>query len=164
LARADTRLHLVVAGGGELLEGFRERAVAAGVADRVHFLGRVPHAELPDVLRACDAILLTTDPPESFGIVLIEGMACGLPAVVTEYPGVRAVVDEGENGLVVPRGDPTAVAAALASLVEMGVGARRAMGAAGREKCERSWSWPSLADRMDEVYAEAIAARREKLT
>jgi glycosyltransferase involved in cell wall biosynthesis len=164
LARADARLHLVVAGGGELLEGFRARAVAAGVADRVHFLGRVPHAELPTVLRACDAILLTTEPPESFGIVLIEGMACGLPAVVTEYPGVRAVVDEGENGLVVPRGDPAAVAAALASLVEMGGEARRAMGAAGREKCERSWSWPSLADRLDDVYAEAIAARREKLT
>ena len=63
------------------------------------------------MLRAADLFLLTTEPPESFGIVLIEAMACGLPAIATDYPGVRAVVDEGENGLLVPRGDPDAVAA-----------------------------------------------------
>jgi glycosyltransferase involved in cell wall biosynthesis len=162
LARGSGGVHLVVAGAGDLLDGYRAQALAAGVGDRVHFLGRIPQAELPDVLRACDLILLTTEPPESFGIVLIEAMACGLPAVVTEYPGVRAVVDDGENGLVVPPGDAGAVAAVLGSVVEMGDDARRAMGAAGREKAERSWSWPALADRMDEVYAEAIAARREK--
>src|SRR5690606_14945956 len=101
----DERVHLVIAGGGALLEGFRERAARAGVADRVHFLGAVPHAELPAVLRAADLFLLTTEPPESFGIVLIEAMACGLPAIATDYPGVRAVVDE-ETGVLVERGNP----------------------------------------------------------
>ena len=105
-------------------------------------------------------MLLTTEPPESFGIVLIEAMACGLPAVVTEYPGVRAVVDEGETGLLTPRGDAGAVAAALDRMAEMGPAERARMGAAGREKAERSWGWPSLTDRMDDVYREAIAARR----
>ena len=161
VARADERVHLVVAGGGELLDGYRSMARAIGVANRVHFLGPVPHSELPDVLRACDLILLATEPPESFGIVLIEAMACGLPAVATEYPGVRAVVDEGENGLLVAPGDGKAVAAALTSMVELGADRRRELGLTGRAKCERSWSWPRLADRMDEVYAEAIAARRE---
>jgi glycosyltransferase involved in cell wall biosynthesis len=162
LARADGDIHLVVAGGGELLDGYRAQALAAGVGDRVHFLGRVPQAELPDVLRACDLILLTTEPPESFGIVLVEAMACGLPALATEYPGLRAVIDDGENGVVVPPGDADAVAAALGAMVEMGSEARRVLGAAGRAKAERSWSWPALAARMDGVYAEAIAARREK--
>ena len=41
---------------------------------------------------------------------IAEAMACGLPAIATDYPGVRAVIDEGENGLLVPRGDPDAVA------------------------------------------------------
>ena len=53
------------------------------------------------MLRAADLFLLTTEPPESFGIVLIEAMACGLATIATEYPGVRAVVDDGETGLVV---------------------------------------------------------------
>ncbi len=107
LARAcgDPQPHLLVAGGGELLDGFRDRALQPGVADRVHFLGAVPHAELPSVLRAADAFVLTTEPPESFGIVLIEAMACGLPVIATDYPGVRAVVDDGETGIVVPPGD-----------------------------------------------------------
>lgn len=162
LARSGHEPHMVVAGGGELLEGYRRLAAEAGVGDRVHFLGPLPQSQLPEVLRASDLILLTTEPPESFGIVLIEAMACGLPAVVSEYPGVRAVVDPGRNGLLAPPGDTEAVAAALDSMIEVGPAERRRMGAEGRAKAQRSWSWPSLTDRMDEVYREAIAARRAR--
>ena len=167
LAGADAdpgpKLHLVVAGGGELLEGFRARAGEAGVADRVHFLGPVAHQRLPDLLRAADLLLLTTEPPESFGIVLIEAMACGLPVIATEYPGVRAVVDEGETGLVVPARDPKGVATAIRELLGAGPEARQRMGEAGRQKAVREWDWKSLLDRMDAAYQEAIAARRAKL-
>ncbi len=163
LARARARnLHLLVAGGGELLDGFRVQADDAGVGARVHFLGRVPHAELPSVLRASDMFVLTTEPPESFGIVLIEAMACGLPAVATDYPGVRAVVDE-RTGILVEAGDSGAAAEALDRLVEMGADGRGRLGDAGREKAERLWAWPALLDRMDAAYGEAIAARRERL-
>jgi glycosyltransferase involved in cell wall biosynthesis len=163
LARlADERLHLVVAGGGELLDEFRARAAGAGVGERVHFLGAVPHAELPAVLRAADLFLLTTEPPESFGIVLIEAMACGLPTIATEYPGVRAVVDPGETGLLAPPGDAGAVAEAIAKLIAAPE-ERRRLGDAGRAKCERLWSWPRLLDRMEVAYGEAIAVRRERL-
>ena len=156
----DERLHLLVAGGGELLDGFRARAQAAGVTDRVHFLGSVPHGRLPGVLRAADLILLTTEPPESFGIVLIEAMACGLPAVATEYPGVRAVVEPGANGMLAPPGDAAAVAAALRSVADVGPEGRRRLGDAGREKAEREWSWPRLVERMDDAYRGAIDHRR----
>jgi glycosyltransferase involved in cell wall biosynthesis len=156
-------VHLIVVGGGELLDRYRDQARAAGVGDRVHFLGPVPHAELPGALRGADLLLLTTEPPESFGIVLIEAMACGLPTIATEYPGVRAVIDDGETGLVVEPGDPDAVAVAIRRLIEAGPAGRGRMGAAGREKAERLWSWPRLLDRMEDVYAEAIASRQGKL-
>ncbi len=159
----EEAVHLVVAGGGELLEGFRSRAGRAGLTERVHFLGAVPHSELPGVLRAVDLMLLTTEPPESFGIVLIEAMAVGLPVIATDYPGVRAVVDDGENGLLVPAGDPDAVAAAIRRLLSAGVEGRERMGTAGREKAMREWGWESLVDRMDSAYAEAIEVRRAKL-
>lgn len=163
LARLDDeRVHLVVAGGGELVDGFRSRAVAAGLADRIHFLGAVPHAELPAVLRAADLFLLTTEPPESFGIVLIEAMACGLPAIATDYPGVRAVIDERRNGLLVRRGDADAVATALGELVDAGAEGRRALGEAGRRKAVAEWSWPRLIERMNAAYVAAIATRRRK--
>jgi glycosyltransferase involved in cell wall biosynthesis len=164
IARLDgAPVHLVVAGGGELLDRFRSQAEAAGIGDRVHFLGSVSHDELPSVMRAADLLLLTTEPPESFGIVLIEAMACGLPTIATEYPGVRAVVDDGETGLVVPPGDPDSVAGAVRRLVDAGPAGRGRMGAAGREKCERLWSWPRLLDRMDDAYAQAIEARDRRL-
>jgi glycosyltransferase involved in cell wall biosynthesis len=162
LARMEmTDVHLVVAGGGELLDGFREQASAAGVGDRVHFLGAVPHAELPNVLRAADLFLLTTEPPESFGIVLIEAMACGLPAIATDYPGVAAVVDDGETGTLVERGNAGAVAAALTALASQPQ-VRAEMGDRGRKKAVREWSWPKLVDRMDAAYAEAITSRRRR--
>ena len=160
-AGPDSAIELVVAGGGALLDGFRDRAAEAGVADRVHFLGAVPHAELPAVLRAADLFLLTTEPPESFGIVLIEAMACGLPAIATDYPGVRAVVDDGVTGVLVPRGDAAAVAGALAELAA--APERRAeLGERGRAKAVAEWSWPKLVERMDGAYAEAVAVRRAR--
>ena len=155
----DGKVHVVVAGGGELADEFRTRAAGRGVGRRVHFLGEVPHPELPDVLRACDLFLLTTEPPESFGIVLIEAMASGLPVIATDYPGVRAVVVDGETGLLAPRGDVPAVAARLRELVAAGTEGRTRIGAAGRERAEREWNWPRLVDRMDAAYAEAIVAR-----
>jgi glycosyltransferase involved in cell wall biosynthesis len=159
----DEDVHLVVAGGGELLEGFRDRAARSGVTQWVHFLGGVPHSELPGVLRAADLFVLTTEPPESFGIVLIEAMATGLPVIATDYPGVRAVVDEGETGLIVEAGDPESVAGAVRKLLRTGVEGRQDMGARGREKAVSEWGWEALLDRMDAAYAEAIAARQAKL-
>jgi glycosyltransferase involved in cell wall biosynthesis len=163
IARAgDERLHLLVAGDGELRAGFERQASEAGVSDRVRFLGRVPHAALPNMLRACDLFLLTTEPPESFGIVLIEAMACGLPVIATEYPGVEAVVEAGRNGLLVAPGDAGAVAAAIGRLLGAGEEGRRRMGGAGREKAVREWAWPRLLDRMDDIYRGAIETRRER--
>jgi glycosyltransferase involved in cell wall biosynthesis len=89
-------------------------------------------------------------------------MACGLPAIATDYPGVRAVVDE-RTGILIPPGDSGAAAEALDRLVDMGREGRESMGAEGRAKAERLWAWPALLDRMDTAYAEALEARREKL-
>jgi D-inositol-3-phosphate glycosyltransferase len=89
-------------------------------------------------------------------------MACELPAIASDYPGVRAVVDDGVTGKLVPLGDPAAVAAALRELADAGPEVRARMGAAGRAKAVERWSWPRLVERMDGAYAEAIEARRSR--
>jgi glycosyltransferase involved in cell wall biosynthesis len=163
LVRAgDARLHLVVAGDGELRPEFERQAARAGLVGRVHFLGGVPHGELPDVLRACDFAVLATEPPESFGIVLIEAMACGLPVIATEYPGVTAVVEPHVNGLLVRPGDADAVATAIRELLAAGPEGRRRLGAPGRAKAVREWGWPRLLDRMDDAYRGAMESRRAR--
>jgi glycosyltransferase involved in cell wall biosynthesis len=160
----DESVHLVVAGGGELLDDFRALAAGARIGERVHFLGAVPHAELPGILRSADLFLLTTEPPESFGIVLIEAMACGLATIASEYPGVRAVIDHEETGLVVEASSPEAVTSGIRRLIDAGRSGREAMGAAGRAKAIERWGWPSLIDRMDEAYAESIDSRRAMMS
>jgi glycosyltransferase involved in cell wall biosynthesis len=154
LARAaDERLHLLVVGGGEWLGRYQRLARQAGVADRVHFMGAVQHDRLPSILRAADFLLLTSD-LESFGIVLIEAMACGLPAVATDLPGVRATVRDGETALLAPAGDSHAIAARISELLAIDGAARTRMGAAGRALCERAYAWSIVVDRLEQVYAD----------
>ncbi len=119
----------------------------------------MPHPQLPRVLRAADLFLLTTEPPESFGIVLIEAMACGLPVIATDYPGVRAVVDEPETGLLVSPRRPGRGRVALRRLTEAGADGRARMGAAGRAKAEAQWNWPRLVERMDDAYRRGDRGR-----
>jgi len=156
-AAADERLHLLVVGGGDWLEPLRRRAAAVGLAERVTFLGAVGHDRLPDVLRAADVLLVSSD-RESFGIVLIEGMACGLPTVSTDPIGVRAVVLPEETGLLAPVGDAAQLGAALRRMADLGPAGRAAVGGAGRTVCERHYGWPAVADRVEAAYAEAVGS------
>jgi glycosyltransferase involved in cell wall biosynthesis len=155
-AATDTRLHLLVAGGGEWLERTRGQAREQGVEARTTFLGAVGHDALPDVLRAADALLVTSD-LESFGIVLIEGMACGLPTVSTDPPGIRAVVAGGETGLLAPAGDAAALGAALDRLAA-DAALRLALGAAGRARAKQRYGWPRIVDRLEAIYADVVGA------
>lgn len=152
-AASDERLHLVMVGGGESEPELRSRASAAGVAERVHFAGEADHTRLPALLRAGDVFLLTSD-LESFGIVLVEAMACGLPVIASDLPGVRAVVRAGEHGELVPPGDAGAFAAALDRLAAAGPDRRAELGRAGRAHAEAHYGWPGIVKRIEDIYAE----------
>lgn len=73
-------------------------------------------------------------------MALVEAMACGTPVVGSAVGGIPYVVDDGENGLLVPPGDPVALATACAGLLSDGVLADR-MGAAGRRAAEQRYAW-----------------------
>jgi glycosyltransferase involved in cell wall biosynthesis len=154
MQRLPSSVHLLVVGGGELLDDLR-----AGAGERVHFAGPQPHNRLPEFMRAGDLLALPSDPPESFGLVQIEAMACGLPVVTSDLPGPASVVVAGETGLVARRGDAADLAEKLGALVALPAGERAQMGAAARELCERRYGWTAVVDRLEAVYADAVAAR-----
>jgi glycosyltransferase involved in cell wall biosynthesis len=156
-AAADPRLHLLVIGGGDGLEAVRARAADAGLGERTTFTGAAGHERLPDLLRAADVLLCPSD-LESFGMVLIEAMACGLPTVSTDLPGIRAVVEPGHTGWIAGVGDVAALAGALRAAVEAGADGRAAMGEAGRARCLARYGWESVVDRVEGVY-EAVSVR-----
>ena len=117
-AMATVDASLVVVGDGPL-RGALEAQASATCAGRVTFAGSVDEAHLAALLsRACDVFVLpSTTRAEAFGMVQIEAMACGKPVVSTSVAsGVPWVNQHDDTGLVVPPGDPAALADALGSL------------------------------------------------
>jgi glycosyltransferase involved in cell wall biosynthesis len=158
LARESApELHLLVIGGGELLEDYRAQAQGAGVGERVHFTGAQPHGELPRFMHAADFLVLATEPPESFGLVYVEAMASGLPVIGTDIPGVRTVVRNGHNGFLVPRGDVPALTRSFERMVELGPSGREVLGANGRADAEQIYAWPRVVEKLEAVYVDALS-------
>ena len=107
-------------------------AQVEGGMDGIEVLGRVEDAELWRRLHAADVLCAPSLGGESFGMVLTEAFAAGTPVVASEIAGYRQVVSHGRDGLLVPPGDPLALAEALRSLwlaparrAQMSVAARR---------------------------------------
>jgi phosphatidyl-myo-inositol alpha-mannosyltransferase len=152
-------LRLIVAGDGP--ERDAVGMLAPEVRSRVTLLGTVPNAELPTVAAACDLYLGSATGGESFGVVLIEAMAAGLPVVASDTPGYDEVVHDGVDGLLVPPSDPAALAAAAGRVLDDPALAAR-LAAAGRDRA-KDFDWPGVVDRIEALYERALQARPPSL-
>jgi len=144
-------LRVVVAGDGFERPELIQLAERLGIADQVTFLGWVSNSELPPYYRAA-AISVIPSLEEGFGIPAAEAMGCETPVVASDAGGLPEVVEHGVTGLIVPRGDSTALAEAMGSLLADPV--RRAqMGRAGRERSLRLFDWDRTAEQFEQIYA-----------
>jgi glycosyltransferase involved in cell wall biosynthesis len=103
---------LAVVGEGPDGDALRGRATALGLDRRVRFLGRRSRDDVLRLFRAADAVLLSSA-WENFPHAVVEALAVGTPVISTAVGGVPEVVRDGENGLLVPPGEPEALAAAI---------------------------------------------------
>jgi len=149
--------HLLVVGTGPMESAWRRQAAEEGLMDQVTFLGRVSEAKLVATYHAADIFVLpSTNRAETWGAVQVEAMVCGLPAVCTELgTGTSYVNQDGVTGIVVPPGDPDALAEALHHLLE-DEALRRQMGEAGRQRAYREFSKEAMLDQIMAFYAEAL--------
>lgn len=145
---------LVAAGIGELREPLEARAAALGVADRVRFVGKVPHDDVGWWIAAGDVFVLPSL-SEGLPTVVCEAMNCGRPVVATAVDGTPEIVRDGETGLLVPPSDAPALADALARLVDDPALAAR-MGARALEIGRERYTWEANARTMTRIY-EALA-------
>ena len=143
---------LVVVGGGkrDRFDGLMERH---GVRN-VDFVGLASPADLPRYYASCDLFCAPSISGESFGIVLLEAMASGRPAVAGDIPGYRSVMTNGREGLLTPPKDPQALALAIVRLLS-DAPLRRRMAADGRETAAH-YAWPQIASRVLAVYDRAL--------
>jgi glycosyltransferase involved in cell wall biosynthesis len=151
-ARLDPGVQVLLVGDGSERPRVEERARELGIADRVRVCGFLPHDRVPAALAHADVAVLPSV-FEELGTAMLEALHSGVPFVASRVGGIPEVVRDGESALLVPPGDPAALAAALRRvLVDPALAAR--LGAAGRERA-RDFAWPALADRVLEVYRAA---------
>jgi glycosyltransferase involved in cell wall biosynthesis len=113
------------------------------------------HAELPAMLSAADVVVLASV-REQFGLALVEGKACGLPAIGVDRYGPSEIVRAGETGWLVEPDDETSLADAIVEAVNDPTERRRRGQAALRDARER-FSWPALAARLADLLTQVSA-------
>jgi glycosyltransferase involved in cell wall biosynthesis len=123
---------------------------------RVNYLGVLHGQNLVREIQLAQALVLpSTTQAESFGIVLIEAMACATPVIASQIGGVSEAVREGIDGLLVPPSDPDALGEAITRLIDDSELCER-MGAAGRKRVELDFDWASRGSATAQVLMNAI--------
>jgi glycosyltransferase involved in cell wall biosynthesis len=146
---------LVLVGGhpGEWEGEHPADAIEASGARNVFLAGWHDHKALPSFLNASDAIVLPSV-REQFGQVLVEGMACGLPAIAVDNHGPADIVDDGVTGWLVQPDDLESLAAALRAAAA-DPEERRRRGRNARASVAARYAWPNLAGRVATVFDDA---------
>lgn len=142
------------------LAHLRRQCDALGLGGRVHFLGF--RRDVPALLKLCDVVAHTSTAPEPFGRVIVEAMLAGRPIVASAAGGVPEIIEAGRTGLLVPPGDPEALAAALARMrTEPGLAA--GLAAAAKADALARFSLPSMLRQIDGHVHEVAARHRPQL-
>jgi glycosyltransferase involved in cell wall biosynthesis len=158
LRHDNKRFRVLIVGGASYGEEayerkIREMSTVRGLDTLVTFAGF--RDDIPDVMASFD-ILAFPSHAESFGVVLIEGMAMEKPAVATNCDGVLDIVVDGVTGILVPPRNAARLAAGIGNLIDDPV-LRERMGKAGRQRVLELFDQRKQIDRLEEIYRSLIA-------
>jgi phosphatidylinositol alpha-mannosyltransferase len=155
--RDDVRL--VVAGEGEDRTAIDRLAPSARA--RVTMLGMIPNEDLPPYHTACDVFVAPSVGGESFGMILVEAMAAGLPVIASDIPGYDEVIADGIDGLLVPPRAPVSLADTIGRVLDDAALSAR-LGEAARQRARR-FDWSVVTEELEEAYRDALAMGRAPL-
>lgn len=150
------RVRLVMLGGGPLREQVQRIVDEAGLSALCWLPGE--RSDVADVMRGLSCFALPSL-AEGISNTILEAMASGLPVVATHVGGNAELVDEGSTGLIVPPGDPQALATAIGRLAS-DPGRAAAMGRAGRTRAVGQFSLEAMVARYQGIYDQQLRARR----
>jgi glycosyltransferase involved in cell wall biosynthesis len=159
VAAVNSAARCVIAGDGSQRPGLAEQITRLGLEKIVHLAGF--RADAMSLVGAADLLALPSL-AEPFGLVLLEAMALAKPVVATRVGGPAQIVDEPRTGLLVPPGDPRALAAAILDVLADPVAARN-MGDQGRRRYEQLFSARRMAQDTLAVYDKVLAKPRRRL-
>jgi len=151
-------VHALLIGAGPLQGQIKELVRSADLSHRVHFLGEVTDEEKIRRLAMMDLLVLpSVDTTEAFGVAQIEAQLVGLPVVASRLPtGVTDVTVDKVTGLLVPPGDPVALAGAISELIDNPAFAHR-LGLAGRKHALEHFTLDAFRTQFAELYEAAMS-------
>jgi glycosyltransferase involved in cell wall biosynthesis len=155
LALVHGAYNALVVGGGSELHAAEEERRRLGLEEVVDLAGE--RDDVPAILASSHVFVLSSR-SEALPVSILEAMAAGLPVVASRTGGVPELVVDGQTGVLVPAGDPSALAAALQRLVD-DPALRAGLGAAGRARVEEQFRLESFLQAHVDLYRRALAAR-----
>jgi glycosyltransferase involved in cell wall biosynthesis len=157
---ANPDMRLLLLGGGSLDGLVRERIAKSGLGGAIHTPGVLPETAMPGIYRLSD-IYISCARSDGTSISLLQAMACGLPAVVTDVPGNRAWVEPGKNGWLAPADGVAGFAAALGEAAALSSEARASLAARNRAVAEARADWRANVEVLMRAYDRLAAARED---
>jgi phosphatidyl-myo-inositol alpha-mannosyltransferase len=157
LRKEHSNFRLIVVGPGTRLRpGYEELAQEVGL-DNIVFAGYASDTELADYYRTADIFCAPAIGGESFGIVLLEAMACGKPVIASSIDGYASVMHDTEGGMLVPPEDEAALAESIKMIIDNRA-LREKIGDRGRASAQ-GYSWNNVALKVMGVYEEMLRGK-----
>jgi len=153
---------LILVGRGNMRGKLEKQASRLGISDKVEFTGFIPNEKLPETMRTFDVFVNPTVVNESFGVVILEAEACGVPVAATNVGGVPEVCIDGKTGFLVPPRDAQAIAEKIILLAK-DTELRRKMSIEARKFVLQNYRWEDNVDKMLGLFEEQIRIARSKV-
>ncbi|WP_298222263.1 glycosyltransferase [Acidocella sp.] len=163
IAPHNQTAQLVIIGDGKLRKSLERLARETHLAERIHFLGALPHAEVLIWMRraamlALPSIKTSSGREEGLGMVMLEAAATGVASIGSRVGGIPEGIAEGETGFLVPERDPEALATAIGTLLA-NPSLRVRMGEAARRRVEQHFNLAHQTAVLEDIYDGLLSAR-----
>ena len=148
----DKKLKVLLIGPGTKIGHYREVVRSLGLEDTVELTGRIPFNEVSDYHNLLDVFLnVSVDDSESFGVAVVEALACETPVIVSDVGGLKEVVDHGEYGIVVRKKNPEDIANAVERIINDDAYVK-AITEKGRQHVLKKYDFNVCLDKMIHIY------------
>ncbi|PKK84044.1 MAG: hypothetical protein CVT49_05300 [candidate division Zixibacteria bacterium HGW-Zixibacteria-1] len=159
--KSGLKLHLTMAGEGEMTPLLKEQVKRLKLDDIVTFAGFIENRRMPEFLVGHDIMVMpSTMDSESFGVAVLEASAAGLPVIASRIGGVPEVLKDNATGLLVPPRDVHSLTEAIIKLAG-NAEIQKSMGLAGRKFVEENYLWGACLNMMSQLYEDIMAGRSD---
>lgn len=154
----DSTLKLIIIGGGTLYSVYKNLTKKYGIESKTIFTGVLTGEKVIEMHNSMDIeVYLSTY--ESFGVAVLEALACENPVVVSNIGGLPEIVDDGKTGFIIPNGNAVKAANVIEKLI-LDAELRKKIGKAGRQKVSEFFSWKENVDEMINIYNKIQEKRK----